>query len=1684
MGTDDGSAETIARNRPSPGTLDPFQTTERDERSSPRVPDGLPSTFADGTLLYESGESQLDDSCDAKSLEWAGRLPRVAGYDILGELGRGGMGVVYKARRVLLNRPCALKMILLERSHDPDAIARFLAEARTVARLRHPHIVEIYSIGHCHGRPYLELEIVDGGSLAVKLEGTPQPVGYAAELVETLARAIEAAHRAGVIHRDLKPGNVLLTRDGTPKITDFGLAKVICADSEMTRTHSIMGSPCYMAPEQAGGKSRQVGPPTDVYSLGAILYELLTGRPPFKAESLEETLDLVRTADPVPPSRLRPSLPADLETICLTCLRKEPSARYASAAALAEDLERFRTGRAIRARRPGLIERGIQWLRRNPSEARLVQALAVVVVVALIGLSALWVRAERLRGLAERRRYDAERHLAEANRQRVEAVRNLLEARAAVDEYLGRIGGSAALRSPALRPLRRELLHAAVAFHRRFLTEHGDDPNLRAELAAAQLRLARVNEELLDKPAAEGAYRAALAGYEELARTRPDDDQLHEGIADSLFGLACCQLDRPEAKEPLARAIAIRAKLAGRRAAVSAPRLKLAEAYQALAARHRGAGENDEALRTLLKVREIAQELVRDFPNDPVAHGSLGTTLHELAVLHRALQRPRDALDLGQQALPHLRIAFLRTELNPWYGGQLAATCGDVGAMHLEQGQDDEALRSYQEASRVRRRVAQANPAVAAAHSDLIAAELELSRLYGKLGRADEEAAALRRAQDVVDGLPREGPGELYVIACVHALNSARAGPDEDRRRREADAAVAALRRALAAGWRDRSQIREDPDLSGLRDREDFRALTGEPDPGGETASLPEQWHAGELALAERERLANDDPKDIAKQADLAAAHRSLGLIQLRLGQLDPGLDSLQGSIAITERLVTEEASSRQARIQLARDLGTLAEELWRADWWKASRNAAGRSLQVWEQILREAPGDPAFPAEAAAVRAGLARAVFQTGQFDETRRLFHQARRAFETAGRTNPRVAFEKARVFALASEWQPGLGVRDREDLADGAIRAIQDALATGYRDDGSLAELPAFDPLRRRPEFGDILLGWTSQGGVANHPPGRTERIITDNQELLAVQEALVRKHPGNSRYRSALARTHATLGDAYRSARERAAAVRSHRHAVQLCEALAAERPEDPGVQADLARSLIALALDHAEVGLWEEAAEWIDRSLAIRLPEQPEIWSYAILLRTLRGDEAGARELSERQVARFEGSEHPLVATILARSSALLSRPGVPADRLERFGRAAIATYPDQAWVRFVAGLVHYRLGQFDGAESELRTGLEVAPAWPAIAVNWTVLAMTAQQLGRDEEARTWLRKADRWWEDTIREVRRRREFRLPIPWWDFAELEILLREARSVVTGADAADEAERWRLRARGHSELADPEGAAVALRRACELRPDDPSLRIDFGRALIAAGHGDEADAAFRRAIAVRPAEAEVRIHCGRAWADFGQGERGATYFDEAVALEPEAPAARVARGRFLAECGQAGRAEADFARAAELARDNLSVFLDGWWIAGPYPDASEPGAAPEPSRPLLASGAEGTREVPWRFLADGDVEPAGLVEGFRHARHVSAYAMNYLYSTRDRDVTLLLTCDNSARLWLNGRLIREAGPFADRHAPRRVPVTLRKGRNLLLARVANGLGDPRLSCRVEGGPPPVVPTARRP
>jgi tRNA A-37 threonylcarbamoyl transferase component Bud32 len=388
----------------------------------------------------------------------------IPGYVILHRLGAGGMGVVYKARHVQLDRTVALKVIRSGDQASPAERARFHTEAQAAARLQHPNIVPVFEVGEAHGQPFLAMEYVEGTTLAKAITGTPWAGGQAARLVETLARAMAAAHRQGIIHRDLKPANVLLQisdcrlqiadgrfeicplQSAIPKITDFGLAKMLASSQEQTDTGAFLGSPSYAAPEQAGAHKSAVGPHTDIYALGAVLYELLTGRPPFAGTTLLETIEQVLHRDPVPPRLINPSISQDLEAVCLMCLEKDPARRYLRAEDLAEDLRRWQHHEPTLARPPGALGRATRWCRRHPTWA----TIAALVGLGVVCMSWQWRAAvaagqlaeERREAavqagdLAERRRQDAERARQDADRARQDAVGEAAVARD-VANFLG-----------------------------------------------------------------------------------------------------------------------------------------------------------------------------------------------------------------------------------------------------------------------------------------------------------------------------------------------------------------------------------------------------------------------------------------------------------------------------------------------------------------------------------------------------------------------------------------------------------------------------------------------------------------------------------------------------------------------------------------------------------------------------------------------------------------------------------------------------------------------------------------------------------------------------------------------------------------------------------------------------------------------------------------------------------------------------------------------------------------------------------------------------------------------------------------------------------------------------------------------------------------------------------------------
>jgi serine/threonine protein kinase len=762
-------------------------------------------------------------------------LPVVAGYEILGPLGRGGTGLVYQARQLKAGQVVALKMIRGGAHAEPRDLARFRTEAEAVARLQHPNIVPVYEVGEQDGWAYLALEFVPGGSLARHLAGRPQPPGPSARLLETLARAVAYAHERGVIHRDLKPANVLLQQEATtdytdhtdqdkavpaspsypcdpcnpwfsssPKITDFGLAKRLDpeeapAPRDRTQTGEILGTPSYMAPEQTWGRPAEVGPAADVYALGAILYECLTGRPPFQAATPLDTLLQVRGEELVPPRRLVPSLPRDLDTVCRKCLHKEPRRRYPSAAALADDLHRFQAGQRVQARPPGIWERGARWARRRPAVA----ALLGVSAAALLSLAALgaWHHAElrryaaevsaqrqtadEMRGLAEAKLAEVGRQKAEAEKQWRRAEANHRRALAGVERVLTWVGDEGPADDPRLERVRRKLLEDALEFYQDILKEFGADAGLRWERAMTHYRIATVQKQLGRHADAARSYDAAIPAFQALAAEFPR---------------------RPDY------------------------RLSLAGCYT-----------------------------------------NLGNLVHHTARHAEALPAARRGAEVLQ--------ALAETTPGAKYRWALAGSLHNLGVFLADERRAGEAEQAFRRALALRERLAEAHPGDAASRLDVARTHHNLGRVLDLAGRQREAEQAFRRALTLYRGLAKEFPrAPAYRQELAGSLTRLAAALDRLDRRAEADAEFAeglALQERLAGDFPRTHAYRRD-----LAESHHLRARSLE-----RRQRPAEAEQAYRRSLEFRRRLVHDFPRIPRQQAELAEVQAQLARLLLRRGR-------------------------------------------------------------------------------------------------------------------------------------------------------------------------------------------------------------------------------------------------------------------------------------------------------------------------------------------------------------------------------------------------------------------------------------------------------------------------------------------------------------------------------------------------------------------------------------------------------------------------------------------------------------------------------------------------------------------------------------------------------------------------------------------------------------------------------
>ena len=699
-------------------------------------------------ISVPSRSTEVWEGTDSESRAIENRKPpEIPGYEILSELGRGGMGVVYKARQLGLNRVVALKMILAGGHASQAALERFRTEAEAVAALQHTNIVQIFDIGEHEGLPYFSLEFVAGGSLTGMVRDNPLPPKEAAALIEQLARGMQAAHSGGIIHRDLKPDNVLIASDGVPKISDFGLAKNIEASDGPTPTNAIMGTPSYMAPEQASGKTDAIGPLADVWGLGAILYRILTGRPPFQAATQLETLRQVEHDDPVSPRQLQPKTPKDLDTICLKCLQKDPRRRYASAGELADDLNRWLNNKPILARPAGPAERAEKWVRRNKTLAAL---LALVTLVATIGtpvLSWLWLRAERSR-------------VAELDRRK--------QARDYLDQMSSNVVDDLMATQKTLSSKQRDFLKEVLAAYEKFASETGDDLESRIGIANAQIRVGRIHVRLRLLPEAENDFRRACELFDRLASDFPNEPQYRNQLAQCRNDLGDLLAERGQfdvAKQILKDAAPLY-ELDGPDAVHDPIRQRnLMRTNSILGQIYIQLGQLDQAESAIRSAANSARVLVQESHNNADPVNSLGRTHQDLGHVLNLTGR------FEQAGIEYRKAVELLTETSrshaddPAIRVSLAQAQKELGLFLRQTG---ELLAAEQQliASRIcLEQVVHAYPAIADYRLKLAQTWNALAMVDSELTRHAEAEEAFSRALDFQKQIVRESSDEPEMLA-------------------------------------------------------------------------------------------------------------------------------------------------------------------------------------------------------------------------------------------------------------------------------------------------------------------------------------------------------------------------------------------------------------------------------------------------------------------------------------------------------------------------------------------------------------------------------------------------------------------------------------------------------------------------------------------------------------------------------------------------------------------------------------------------------------------------------------------------------------------------------------------------------------------------------------------------------
>ena len=794
-----------------------------------------------------------------------------------------------------------------------------------------------------------------------------------ANIGQQVASALQYAHEQGITHRDIKPSNLLLDMRGTVWVTDFGLAKA-SDQQDITHTGDILGTLRYMPPEAFEGVSDAR---SDLYSLGLTLYELLAQRPAFEEKDRHKLVKLVTPTEPPRLEKLNRDVPRDLATIVHKTIDRDPAHRYQSARELSEDLQRFLEDEPIKARRVSVTERLTRWSRRNKGLAASLGGIAALLLLMAVAstIAAAHFRAERAvqaklaednkrladdneqkrlaavaaQTLAEEKQELLEKSLAETDRQRQRAEENFSQARAAVDRYFTDVSESQLLKVPGLLPLRSQLLESARSFYQDFTAQRQDDPELRRALAQAQLRVAEISGEL-GLPDRSQAWQQALALYRELAAADPDDATLQHGL-----GLCYQNLGSEQ------QAIAIWTPLVEREPANVRYRNDLAEAYNSIGVDRNNSADLEQALAAHQQALIHRAEIVRLAPEDLEARIDLGGTLNNIGVLLSRKGRTEDSLAMYRRAVEHFDYAHAHAPEAIIYGRYLAIASSNIASTLDRLDRVDEAEPWHRKSAETSKRIANANPQIASLQTAAIGQYRELADYYKRQNKPGDAAESLRQARDVIERLPSQTADDLFNLAKVYATASklqltaaeGKEALDEDRAEGErmADAAVAALERAVAAGYKDAGTIRNDADLAAVRDRPPIRTLLTRLD---EAARLERQGAQATVATPSVD--APQAEHESRLKQDLAASFYAIGVLETSFDKPEAAADALQQALALRQALLETDPQRFEYRDDVASTYLALGDLHRTRGRWSEAQAMWEQGIQSLAQLYAERP--------------------------------------------------------------------------------------------------------------------------------------------------------------------------------------------------------------------------------------------------------------------------------------------------------------------------------------------------------------------------------------------------------------------------------------------------------------------------------------------------------------------------------------------------------------------------------------------------------------------------------------------------------------------------------------------------------------------------------------------------------